>query len=36
MKSLKVSLELWKRLRQLAFDQETSIGNIIERALDGK
>ena len=36
MKTLKVTVDVWKRLRQLAFDQEKSIGKIIEELLDGK
>ena len=36
MKTLKVTVDVWKRLRQLAFDQEVSIGKVIEGLLDGK
>ena len=36
MKTLKVSLDVWKRLRQLAFDKQVSIGKIIEELLDAK
>jgi len=36
MKTLKVTVDVWKRLRQLAFDQEISIGKVIEGLLDGK
>ena len=36
MKTLKVAVDVWKRLRQLAFDQEVSIGKVIEGLLDGK
>ncbi len=35
MKTLKVTVDVWKRLRKLAFDQEISIGKVIEGLLDG-
>ena len=34
MKTLKVSIEVWKRLKQLALDNDSTIGKIIEGLLD--
>jgi len=34
MKTLKVSISIWKRLKQLALDNESTIGKEIERLLD--
>ena len=34
MKTLKVSMEVWKRLKQLALDNGSTIGKEIERMLD--
>lgn len=34
MKSLKVTVQVWERLRKMAFDRQTSIGKIIEELLD--
>jgi hypothetical protein len=36
MKTLKVNVEIWKRLKQLALDNDSTIGKEIERLLDGK
>ena len=36
MKTVKVSLEIWKRLSIMAIEQETTIGKVIEGLLDGK
>lgn len=36
MKTIKVSLAIWKRLSIMAIENETSIGKIIEELLDGK
>ena len=34
MKTLKVSVTIWKRLKLLALEQEVSIGAVIENLLD--
>ena len=32
-KSIKVSVELWKKLKQMALDKDTSIAKVIEEAI---
>ena len=35
MKTLKVSEEVWRKLKQLALDNDSTIGKEIERLVDG-
>jgi len=35
MKTLKVNISIWRRLKQLALDNDSTIGKEIERMLDG-
>jgi len=34
MKTIKVSTEIWKKLKQLALDNDSTIGKEIEKLLD--